>query len=197
MLHASLSLSSLKLNFLNHAINNVSLADVLFSRSLEIFHDTDNHNGELAELIERDLHLLGCISVINLLVLLGILHIKVLSATSLLPLNLSLTVDIFLDVRKFNITFDNVDVRVTHEAAHFSNIVSLDLMVTVGTSHTFTQTNKTFKLAHSNLVGRATLAILLILSHSLELFLEHMSRLLIESGLDSSCEFDICLQLFC
>jgi hypothetical protein len=49
-----------------------------------------------------------------LLVLLSILHIKVISTTSLLSLKLSLTVDILLDVRKFDITFDNVNVRVTH-----------------------------------------------------------------------------------
>jgi hypothetical protein len=70
-------------------------------------------------------------------------------------------------------------------------------MVTVSTSHAFTQTNQTFKLTHSDLVGRTTLAILLILSHSLELFLEHMCRLLSEAGLDGPCEFDICLQLLC
>ena len=114
MLHACLSLSSLKLNFLDHTIHNVPLADVFFSGSLELFHDTDDHDGELAELIERDFHLLSCISVIHLLVLLSILHIKVISTTSLLPLKLSLAVDILLDVRKFDITFDNVNVRVTH-----------------------------------------------------------------------------------
>jgi hypothetical protein len=166
-----LSLGSLKLNFLDHAIDNVTLADVLLSGSLKVFHNTDNHDGELAELIERDFHFFGGISVINLLVLFGILHIKVISATSLLSLKLSLTVNFLLDVREFNITFDNVNVRVTHKTAHLSNIVWLDLMVTVSTSHAFTQTNQTFKLTHSDLVGRATLAILLVLSHSLELFL--------------------------
>jgi hypothetical protein len=110
---------------------------------------------------------------------------------------LSLTVDILLDVSKFNITFDNVDVRVAHKSAHFSNVVRLDFIVTMSTSHAFAQTNETFKLTHSNLVSRATLPILLILSHSLELFLEHMSRLLVEAGLDGSSEFDICLQLLC
>jgi hypothetical protein len=98
MFHACLSLSSLKLNFLDHTIHNVPLADIFFSGSLELFHDTDDHNGELAELIERDFHLLSGISVINLLILLGILHIKVICATSLLSLKLSLTVNFLLDV---------------------------------------------------------------------------------------------------
>jgi hypothetical protein len=110
MLHTCLSLCSLKFNLLDHAINDVPLANVLLSRSLKVLHNTDDHDGELAELIERNFHFFGGISVINLLVLLGILHIKVISATSLLPLKLSLAVDIILNVCKFNITFDNIDV---------------------------------------------------------------------------------------
>jgi len=51
---------------------------------------------------------------------------------------LSLSVNIFLNVTKFDIVLDDVDVGVSHNSADFSDIVRFDFKVTVSTGHGFT-----------------------------------------------------------
>jgi len=197
MLNACLSLIAFKLYLLDHTINNISLSNVLLSSPLKIFHNRYDHERELAELLERNLDLFGSFSIalVHLVILICILHDQVLSITSCLPLFASLKIDVLLNIRKLNVTLDNVNIRVAHEAADFSNIVRLDLIVTVSTGHALTQTNQTLELTHSDFIGRTALTILLVLSHSFEFLFEHMGRLLGEARLDSASKLDIGLHL--
>ena len=197
LLNTGLSLVTLKLNLLDHAIDDVSLADVVLTLSLVIFHDRDDHEGELAELIERNLDLLGAfITLVNLLLMLSVLHIKIhLITTSQLLLLFSLTVDLFLDISELNVSLDNVDVRVAHKTADLSDVDGLDFGVAVSASHALAQSDETFELTDGYLVRGPSLPILLILSHSLELFLEHVRGLLSEARLDSAAELDVGLHL--
>jgi len=160
MLNACLSLIAFKLYLLDHTINNISLSNVLLSSPLEIFHNRYDHERELAELLERNLDLFGSFSIalVHLVILICILHDQVLSITSCLPLFASLKIDVLLNIRKLNVTLDNVNIRVAHEAADFSNIVRLDLIVTVSTGHALTQTNQTLELTHSDFIGRTALS---------------------------------------
>jgi hypothetical protein len=64
----------------------------------------------------------------------------------------------------------------------------------VSSSHTFTKSDKTLKCSDSDLVRRL-LIVLLVLSHSFVLFLEHVSWFLGELRLNGSTELNVGLQL--
>ena len=121
-------------------------------------------------------------------------HIKVLLLLGL-PHQLPLSVNLLLNLCKLDVALDNVDVGGSHQTAHLSNIVELDLSVAMSASHGLAKTDERLKLSDSDLVGRTSLGILFILPHALELLLEHLSRFFSELRLDRSAKLDVGLQL--
>lgn len=184
--------SPLELDALYHLFHDVLLADILLALALKLLHNCDDHEGSPAELIEGDLDLLASVS--TRVLLSSTWHLKVLLLLSLAH-NLSLLVDLILNLSEFDVALDDVNVGGAHQAANFSHIHRLDFLITVSASHTLTQTNQRLKLADSDLVGRSTLGILLVLPHTFELFLEHLSCLLGELRLNRSAELDVSLEL--
>ena len=73
-LETRLPLLTLQLYLLNHLLDDFALPHVLLAGPLELPHYLDDHNGELAELVERYLDLLPscsfiCLSVLMLLLI--------------------------------------------------------------------------------------------------------------------------------
>jgi hypothetical protein len=184
--------SPLELDALYHLFHDVLLADILLTLALKLLHNCDDHEGSPAELIKGDLDLLASVS--TRVLLSSTWHLKVLLLLSLAH-NLSLLIDLILNLSEFDVALDDVNVGGTHQAANFSHIHRFDFLITVSASHALTQTDQRLKLTDSDLVGRSTLGILLVLPHTFELLLEHLSCLLGELRLNGSAELDISLEL--
>lgn len=126
------------------------------------------------------------------------IHLIKLSVDQLLlTLKCAFLVDFLLDLSKLDVALDNVDVGGSHQSANFSHVVGSDLEVTVSSSHCFTESDQALKLSDCDLVSRSLRLILLILSQSLKLFLEHECRFLGEFGFDCATELNVCLELLC
>ena len=184
--------SPLELDALHHLFHDILRADILLALALELLHNYDDHEGSPAEIIEGDLDLLT--SVTTRVLLSSTLHVKVLLLLSLAHY-LSLLVDLILNLGELDVTLDNVDVRGAHQAANFSDIHQLDFLITVSASHALTQTDQRLELTDSDLVGRSSLGILLVLPHTLELLLEHLSCFFGKLRFNGSAELDVSLEL--
>jgi hypothetical protein len=95
---------------------------------------------------------------------------------------------------QLDVALDKVDVGGAHQAADLADVGRADLLIAVSSGHGLAQSDERLELADGDLVGRTLLAVLLVLSHALEFFLEHEGGLLGKAGLDGPTELNVGLE---
>lgn len=165
-LHGLLFSSDLMTHFQEHLLDNsvdyVALLDVITALNLEFSHDCNDQVGQSLVLVEADLDFLwlstvnrraldsstnascGCLAWIKCLslLLLGLLNMGLLLLCLLQPLLVSLFIDLFLEHLELDVVLLDVDIAVAEKSADLADIVGLDDIIAVSTSHCLGETNQ-------------------------------------------------------